>query len=95
MDPIYPINTRLMIQLERRSALELTPTDRTELIDQMNAVLSDLEVLRTCPGTNTQPEAENCPLRADEVLSSTDRTILLANAPETDGEYFLVPRTVE
>ena len=29
--------------------------------------------------------------RPDEVTSSTDRSQLLANAPQTDGKYYLVP----
>ena len=95
MEPIYPIDTRLMIQLERQAALELTPTDRTELIDQLNAVLTDLEVLRTCPDSPSAEWSAACPLRADETAPSTDRAHLLANAPATDGEFFLVPRTVE
>jgi Asp-tRNA(Asn)/Glu-tRNA(Gln) amidotransferase C subunit len=33
--------------------------------------------------------------RADEVQPSQDRAELLANAPKTDGEGFLVPKTVE
>lgn len=89
------IDTKAMIRLERQAALELTGTDRTELADQMNAVLSCLDVLHACPDLSAPPAATGCPLRGDEVLASTDRAAALANAPDTDGEYFLVPRTVE
>lgn len=89
------IDNKTMIRLERQAALELTGTDRTEIADQMNAVLSCLDVLRACPDTPAQPGASSCPLRTDAVRASTDRTAVLANAPATDGECFLVPRTVE
>ena len=95
MEPIYPINTKRMIRLEQKAALELTPTDRTELIDQLNAVLTDLEVLRTCPVGPVCETQLRSALREDVVQPSTARTLLLANAPATDGEFFLVPRTVE
>lgn len=89
------IDNKTMVLLERQAALELTGTDRLELSDQMNAVLSCLDVLRDCPDTASTWEAACCPLRADEVRPSTDRTAVLANAPATDEEFFLVPRTVE
>lgn len=89
------IDNEIMLRLERQAALELTATDRAELIAQMNAVLSCLDVLRTCPESTTQVEQAPCPLRPDEVHPSTDRAALLANAPETDDTFFLVPRTVE
>ena len=33
--------------------------------------------------------------RKDEVLPSIDRDVALANAPKTDGEYFLVPKILD
>ena len=89
------IDNEIILRLERQAALHLSDSDRTELVAQINAVLSCLDVLRTCPDSTAQADLSPCPLRPDTVLPSTDRTALLANAPETDGEFFLVPRTVE
>ena len=89
------IDNEIMLRLERQAALTLTDSDRAELIAQMNAVLSCLDVLRTCPDATAQTDLPPCPLRPDEVHPSTDRAALLANAPETDDTFFLVPRTVE
>ncbi len=89
------IDNETMARLERQAALSLTDTERTQLAGQMNAVLSCLEVLRTCPNSDPAERAATCPLRTDEVRPSTDRAALLANAPETDEAFFLVPRTVE
>lgn len=89
------IDNETMARLERQAALSLTDAERTELAEQMNAVLSCLEVLRTCPDFPVLNESQPCPLRTDEAGPSTDRAALLANAPEADGEFFLVPRTVE
>jgi aspartyl-tRNA(Asn)/glutamyl-tRNA(Gln) amidotransferase subunit C len=33
-------------------------------------------------------------MRADEVTREFDRSDILRNAPESDGEYFIVPRIV-
>lgn len=89
------IDNDMMLQLERRAALELTEAERAETLAQINAVLASLDALRACPDTSPEGPAAACPLRADEVLPSTDRAALLANAPDGDGEFFLVPRTVE
>ena len=90
-----PIDNKTMIRLERQAALSLTESERAELIAQMNAVLSCLDVLRTCPDHPPAESRVTCPLRGDQVLPATSRATALANAPDTDGEYFLVPRTVE
>lgn len=89
------IDNETMARLERQAALSLTDTERAQLAGQMNAVLSCLEVLRTCPSSDPVERASTCPLRTDEVYPSTDQAALLANAPETDEAFFLVPRTVE
>jgi aspartyl-tRNA(Asn)/glutamyl-tRNA(Gln) amidotransferase subunit C len=89
------VNNETMLQLERQAALELSPAARTELMDQMNAVLADLEALRACPDTLPAEWSADCPLRTDEVRPSIDRSALLRNAPAADEGFFLVPRTVE
>lgn len=89
------VNNETMLQLERQAALELSPAARTELMNQMNAVLADLEVLRACPDTLPAEWSADCPLRTDEVRPSIDRSALLRNAPAADEGFFLVPRTVE
>lgn len=89
------IDREHMLRLERKAALELTEPERTETIVQMNAVLSCLGALHHHPDLCPQDTTLCHALRTDEVLTSADRTALLANAPETDGEFFLVPRTVE
>ncbi|MBQ3135684.1 MAG: aspartyl/glutamyl-tRNA amidotransferase subunit C [Oscillospiraceae bacterium] len=89
------INNKTMADLERKAALSLTDTERAELTAQMNAVLSCLDVLRTCPDCPPAEPSATCTLRTDQVLPSADRAAVLTNAPETDGTFFLVPRTVE
>lgn len=89
------IDKETITDLERKAALSLSDAERAELARQMNAVLACLDVLRTCPDRPPAEPEVPCPLRADEVLPSPDRALLLANAPETDEAFFLVPRTVE
>lgn len=89
------ISNETITDLERKAALSLTDTERAVLTKQMNAVLACLDVLRTCPDSPVRAESHTCPLRTDEVCPSAARAALLSNAPETDGAFFLVPRTVE
>lgn len=95
MASISSINNEIMSRLEQRAGLKLTETERTETIAQMNAVLSCLDALCLHSDSTLPEESACCPLREDEVRPSAARTATLSNAPDTDGEYFLVPRTVE
>jgi aspartyl-tRNA(Asn)/glutamyl-tRNA(Gln) amidotransferase subunit C len=40
-------------------------------------------------------DATGASLRADEVRPSLDRVVVLAEAPETDGRFFKVPKVIE
>ena len=42
-----------------------------------------------------QQEAFGRSLRADAVKPSVDRTLVMAEAPETDGRFFKVPKVIE
>ena len=47
------------------------------------------EVLGLAPATHGES------LRADEVRPSVDRAAVMAEAPETDGRFFKVPKVIE
>ncbi|GAB7082132.1 Asp-tRNA(Asn)/Glu-tRNA(Gln) amidotransferase subunit GatC [Megalodesulfovibrio paquesii] len=65
---------------------------------QANDILAAMETLAEVDTTGVAPlysPMEHAPvLREDEILQVHSREALLANAPETDGQFFMVPRIV-
>lgn len=77
---------RLSLEREERTAM----TARLEQIVDYMGVLSGLDEARS-----PLPDALENVFREDEPVASMDRAALLACAPASDGETYLVPRTVE
>lgn len=73
--------------------------DQTErLTGQLNDILSSMEKLNQLdtsgvPSTNHALELTGA-MREDEVRPSLERERALANAPDTNGEAFVVPRVI-
>lgn len=68
------------------------------LAGQFGDIVGHMDKLNSVDTTNIEPlyspaahEAFN---RVDEAVNTRDRQEILANAPQTDGEYFIVPRIV-
>jgi aspartyl-tRNA(Asn)/glutamyl-tRNA(Gln) amidotransferase subunit C len=75
--------------------LGLTDDELARLEGQLNHILDQYEVLAQLdtehiPPTAQTIEVENI-LREDAVRPSLVRDEILANAPETQGQYFVVP----
>jgi aspartyl-tRNA(Asn)/glutamyl-tRNA(Gln) amidotransferase subunit C len=87
--------------------LELTPEELPKMAHDLNAVLgyiAQLNELETgdVPAMAQVSEAlglirdENGEtLRKDQVRPSLDRAAVMAEAPETDGRFFKVPKVIE
>lgn len=93
------ITTELVEYIAGLSRLKL-PTDEVEqMATQLERIIGYIGVLEELD--TTQVEAKDHildlehVLRADEVADSLDRAGLLACAPATDGEAFLVPKAVD
>ena len=80
------------------SRLELGREEARAMAAELERVLTYMEVLDRLDTEGAGPEGrfpvENV-LREDKPSPSLDRDGLLAGAPASDGEAFLVPRTVE
>lgn len=84
--------------LAKLSALDFSPAEEAELVDDLNHILSmvneivgadiDGEVVYN----RAQPIAE---LRDDEVIESMPQEVVLQNAPKHRQGYFNVPKVVE
>lgn len=89
------------------ASLELTAEELPRLAKDLNAVLgyiaqlNELDTREIPPMAQAsevlglQPAQEGETLRRDAVVASLDRGAVMADAPETDGRFFKVPKVIE
>jgi aspartyl-tRNA(Asn)/glutamyl-tRNA(Gln) amidotransferase subunit C len=83
--------------------LELKPAEAGCMLEDLNAILNYVAELNELDTTGVAPlaqvtellEVPSRGLRPDEVQPSLDRATVLAQAPETNGAFFKVPRVLE
>lgn len=80
------------------SRLAVTQEEECLFARQFGGILAHMDILSR---VNTEgieplysPLAHAAQTRKDEAVNRRTRAQVLANAPETDGEYFVVPRIV-
>ena len=93
------INAELVKKVAKLSRLELTETEVAEFAGQLSAILDYVEKMEQLDTTGVQPLAHclpisNC-LRADCAKPSLGTEKTLENAPDTDGDYFKVPKILD
>lgn len=86
---------RHVAQLAR---LELAENEEARMTDQMNQILGYMDKLnelntQEVSATTHAIQRQNV-FRADEVRDSLERDRALANAPESDGVSFIVPKVI-
>ncbi|MCA9082011.1 MAG: Asp-tRNA(Asn)/Glu-tRNA(Gln) amidotransferase subunit GatC [Planctomycetaceae bacterium] len=81
------------------SRLQLTPEEEVRYAKQLSDVLKYVDMLSELDTSNVEPMAHphevSDVFRVDEAQPSLPRETALANAPKTDGKYFLVPQILE
>jgi aspartyl-tRNA(Asn)/glutamyl-tRNA(Gln) amidotransferase subunit C len=87
--------------------LELTAEELPRMAKDLNAILgyiaqmNELDTAAIAPmaqvgeALGIEPAAAGELLRADVVKASVDRAIVMAEAPESDGRFFKVPKVIE
>jgi aspartyl-tRNA(Asn)/glutamyl-tRNA(Gln) amidotransferase subunit C len=84
--------------------LELAPEEKPGMVRDLNAILDYVAELNELDTAGVMPlsqvtELEGAggagSLRADELRPSLDRSDVMAQAPETDGTFFKVPKVIE
>jgi len=84
--------------------LELTTEERVRMVGDLNSILGHIEMLNELDTSNIEPMAQvavgaNDRAMRDDVLEglrkSLPHDVALANAPETDGTFFEVPKVIE
>lgn len=78
--------------------LELSEGEEMRMTEQMNQILGYMDKLNELDTTNVPATTHAIQLhnvfRKDETRASLDRELALANAPESDGVSFLVPKVI-
>jgi aspartyl-tRNA(Asn)/glutamyl-tRNA(Gln) amidotransferase subunit C len=87
--------------------LELTAEEEPRMQRDLNAILGHIAQLNELNTSGVPPMAQvgeilggivdevGDSLRTDEVRPSLDRAVVMAEAPETDGRFFKVPKVIE
>jgi aspartyl-tRNA(Asn)/glutamyl-tRNA(Gln) amidotransferase subunit C len=83
--------------------LELKPDEAAGMLHDLNAILDYVAELNELDTSGVAPleqvtellDADGGGLRSDGLQSSLDRREVLAEAPETNGVFFKVPKVIE
>jgi aspartyl-tRNA(Asn)/glutamyl-tRNA(Gln) amidotransferase subunit C len=91
--------------------LELTDQERQRMLKDLNSILDYIDVLNDLDTTDVPPMAQistalahsggrqsdkaEFPWREDTPLPSLAHAEAMENAPETDGEFFKVPKVID
>lgn len=84
--------------------LELTDQERQRMLKDLNSILGHIDLLNELDTTNVPPMAQvsgassgdqGSHLREDALIPCLPHADAMTNAPETDGEFFKVPRVIE
>ena len=93
------ITTEMVDYISQLSRLKLPPEERERMAAQLEGIIAYMDILNALDTGGAEPISHVFPmknvLREDEVQPSLDREELLKNAPQADGEAFLVPKAVE
>lgn len=90
------ISNETMERMATLSKLELSQAELEQLSGELETIVNYMDILSQLPAENAE---QTSPLhnvfREDRVICSPDCTALLSNAPKTDGETLVVPKTVD
>ncbi len=81
------------------SRIELTAGELEKLSKQLESILGFIDTLKTLDVSGIEPTAHILPisnvLRDDEPRQSLPIEKTLANAPASEGNFFVVPKVIE
>jgi aspartyl-tRNA(Asn)/glutamyl-tRNA(Gln) amidotransferase subunit C len=87
--------------------LQLTADEEPRMQHDLNAILGHIAALSQLNTEGVEPMAQvgqllqlapalaGSSLRPDEIRPSVDRAAVMAEAPDTDGRFFKVPKVIE
>lgn len=93
------ITEELVDYVSTLSWLRLPQEEKAKLAGELEQIVTYMDTLNTLDTDGVEPMSHIFPLknvlRADVVVPSADREILLSGAPDRDEETFRVPKAVE
>jgi aspartyl-tRNA(Asn)/glutamyl-tRNA(Gln) amidotransferase subunit C len=102
------MSEKVTVQVVERVAelahLELAPEETGRMLHDLNAILDYVAELNQLDTAGVEPLAQvnelqsgaaATELRGDALIPSLDRSIVMAEAPQTDGAFFKVPKVIE
>ncbi len=92
------ISPERVAQIAKLARLELDDEKLELFAGQFESILSYMDTLNELDTTDVaplySPTQHETVLRDDEARKTAQRTDVLSNAPQTDGQFFVVPRIV-
>ena len=93
------IDHKTLKKLSKLSRLEINNSNNNDLIEDLNKILGFVDQLNEVNTNKVDPlnsvTGHSLPLREDEVKDGNISEIILKNAPEKSGDYFVVPKVIE
>ncbi len=93
------IDKATVLRIAKLARIEVADEATDSLADELNTILAWVEQLSEIDTEDVAPMtsvvAMKAPQRADDVGEVTPRDELLADAPETEDGFFIVPKVVE
>ncbi len=93
-----PLSKAQVEHIARLARLNLTPEEIERYTTELTVILDHIDQLKSVETDGVEPQnqfitAENV-FREDIAEPSLPRDKALANAPQQDGEFFLVPKVI-
>lgn len=86
-------------RVARLARIAVTPEDAERMTGELNAILGFVEQLNEVDVTGVEPMTSVIPMemkkRQDAVTDGNKAADIVANAPATEENFFLVPKVVE
>ncbi|MFB9951031.1 Asp-tRNA(Asn)/Glu-tRNA(Gln) amidotransferase subunit GatC [Rhizobium puerariae] len=86
-------------RVARLARIAVTEEDANRMVGELNGILGFVEQLSEVDVTGVEPMTSVTPMemreRADDVTDGDKADDIVANAPVTDHNFFLVPKVVE
>lgn len=93
------IDTTTVLKIARLARIAVKPEECAPLAKEINGILAWVEQLNEVDTKGVEPMtsvvAMELPRRKDEVTDGNIRDAILANAPEAEAGFFVVPKVVE
>ncbi len=92
------IDRETVTSIARLSRLNIEQQDMTPLIEQFNDILHYMNDLAKADTTHVaplySPLEEQALMREDRLAGERSKGEVLEHAPDTDGNYFIVPKII-